>query len=173
MPIDQMNMQTIHQTLLEQAALWGPRLGIAIAVLFLFWLLAWLAHRAVGKLCARLAVHAQLASFLARITRLTLMLFGIVTALGTAGVDVSAIVAGLGLTGFALGFALKDSISNLLAGILIFLYRPFEIQDRIKIAGFEGVVQSIDLRYTELEHEGNRILIPNSKLFTDPITVIR
>lgn len=167
-----MTLQAIEQALLDQATLWGPRLGIAIAVLILFWLLAWLANRAVRKVCERLAVHTQLASFLARITRLALMLFGIVTALGTAGVDVSALVAGLGLTGFALGFALKDSISNLLAGVLIFLYRPFEIQDRIRIAGFEGVVQSIDLRYTELAHEGNRILIPNSKLFTDPITVM-
>ncbi len=171
--MEPMGIEAMQRALLEQAALWGPRLGIAIAVLILFWLLAWLAHRAVRKLCERLAVHVQLAAFLARITRLALMLFGAVTALGTAGVDVSALVAGLGLTGFALGFALKDSISNLLSGILIFLYRPFQIQDRIRIAGFEGVVQSIDLRYTELEQEGNRILIPNSKLFTDPITVLR
>ena len=47
------------------------------------------------------------------------MIFGFVTALGSVGVDVSALVAGLGLTGFALGFALKDTISNLLSGVLI------------------------------------------------------
>jgi small-conductance mechanosensitive channel len=86
---------------------------------------------------------------------------------------VSALVAGLGLTGFALGFALKDTISNLISGILILLYKPFKIGDRIKISGYEGIVVSIDLRYTELDAEGNKILIPNSKLFTNPIEVLK
>lgn len=170
--MDTVDVQAIEQLVLTQASLWGPRLAIALAVLVLFWGLAWLAGRAIRKVCARLSVHDHLAAFLARLTRLGLLLFGIVTALGTIGVDISAIVAGLGLTGFALGFALKDSISNLLAGVLIFLYRPFQLQDRIRIGGFEGEVRSIDLRYTELENAGNRILIPNAKLFTDPITVL-
>ncbi len=59
------------------------------------------------------------------------------------------------------------------AGVLVLLYRPFEIGSRIKISGYEGVVVSIDLRYTELEGEGRKILIPNSKSFTDPITVLQ
>ena len=75
------------------------------------------------------------------------------------GINVSALVAGLGLTGFALGFALKDTISNLLSGVLILLYRPFKIGNTIKVSGYEGDVVSIDLRYTELNSEGNKILI--------------
>ena len=54
----------------------------------------------------------------------------------------------------------------------LLLYRPFEVGNRIKISGYEGIVISIDLRYTELDAEGDKILIPNSKLFTDPITVL-
>jgi len=107
-----------------------------------------------------------------RTSSITLLIFAFVTALGTLGINVSAIVAGLGLTGFALGFALKDTVSNLLSGVLILLYQPFKIGSAIKVSGYEGDVVSIDLRYTELNSEGNRILIPNSKLFTDPITVI-
>ena len=109
---------------------------------------------------------------MARTAKVALVLFGLVTALGTVGINISALVAGLGLTGFALGFALRDTISNLLAGVLILLYRPFEIGNRIKIAGFEGDVLTIDLRYTALTGEGHKILIPNSKLFTDPIVVL-
>ena len=101
------------------------------------------------------------------------MVLGFITALGTLGINVTALVAGLGLTGFALGFALKDTISNMLSGILILLYRPFRIGNTIKISGFEGEVVVIDLRYTELSSEGSKILIPNSKLFTDPITVLQ
>ena len=62
---------------------------------------------------------------MAMAARVTLLVAGIVTALGTVGVDVSALVAGLGLTGFALGFAIKDTISNILAGVLLLVYRPF------------------------------------------------
>lgn len=67
------------------------------------------------------------------------------------------ILSKLYLTGFALGFALKDTISNLLAGVLILLYHPFEIGNRITISSYEGIVDSIDLRYTELKNEGNRM----------------
>ena len=95
------------------------------------------------------------------------------TALGTVGINVSALVAGLGLTGFAVGFAFKDTLSNILSGVLILLYRPFIIGDKIKIADFEGEVISIDLRYTTLNAETGRVLIPNSKCFTDPVTVLK
>ena len=131
------------------------------------------ANRVIIKISKQLELNANIASLLARTAKITLIIFGFVTALGTLGVNVSALVAGLGLTGFALGFALKDTISNLLAGVLILVYRPFGIRNHIKISGYEGTVVSIDLRYTELDGEGNKILIPNSKLFTDPITVLR
>ena len=74
---------------------------------------------------------------------------------------------------FSLGYALKDSISNLLAGILILIYRPFGINNKVKVDKNEGTVIHIDLRYTTLENETGKILIPNSKLFTDPITVLK
>jgi small-conductance mechanosensitive channel len=88
------------------------------------------------------------------------------------GVNVSALVAGLGLTGFALGFALKDVLSNLIAGILILLYRPFRLNDYITVGGLQGIVTEIDLRYTRLEKEGEAYLIPNSVLFTNSIGLI-
>jgi small-conductance mechanosensitive channel len=107
------------------------------------------------------------------VAKLALLLFGLVTALGTAGVNISALVAGLGLTGFALGFAFRDVLSNLLAGILLLLYRPFARGQRISVTGLEGIVTHIDLRYTNLDCDGNLVLIPNSNLFTNPITVFQ
>ena len=135
--------------------------------------LAKIAKRIITSAAERLKFDGNLTLLLSRTSSITLIIFGFVTALGTLGINVSALVAGLGLTGFALGFALKDTISNLLSGVLILLYRPFEKGNRIKVAGYEGTVVSIDLRYTELDSEGNKVLIPNSKLFTDPITVLR
>ncbi|MFC1558894.1 mechanosensitive ion channel family protein [candidate division KSB1 bacterium] len=166
-------MGNIGKTLLEQIILFGPKVVISVVILLIFWIFANVANRAIIKIFKQTELNANIASLLARTAKIALIIFGFVTALGTLGVNVSAIVAGLGLTGFALGFALKDTISNLLSGVLILVYRPFGIGNHIKISGYEGTVVSIDLRYTELEGEGNKILIPNSKLFTDPITVLR
>ena len=166
-------MGNIEKAVLEQLTLLGQKVGITVVVLLIFWILANVSKRAIIKISKKFELNAHLTSLFARTAKITVLIFGVVTALGTLGVDVSALVAGLGLTGFALGFALKDTISNLLAGVLILLYRPFGIGNHIKISGYEGTVVSIDLRYTELEEEGNKILIPNSKLSTDPITVLR
>jgi small-conductance mechanosensitive channel len=76
------------------------------------------------------------------------------------------------LTGFALGFALKDVLSNFIAGVLILLYRPFHLYDHITVAGLEGTVTEIDLRYTTLQKEGQKYLVPNSILFTNSIGII-
>ncbi len=166
-------MENLGQTLLEKATLWVPAVIGVVLILVVFFILAKIIKGIITKASERLRFDRNLTSLLVRTSNITLIIFGFVTALGTLGVNVSALVAGLGLTGFALGFALKDIISNLLAGILILLYRPFRIGNRIKISNYEGTVISIDLRYTELDSENTKVLIPNSKLFTDPITVLQ
>jgi len=166
-------VENLVQYLLNEATLWLPRVIGVVVILVVFFILAKIAKRIINNTAERLKLDSNLTSLLARTSNITLMIFGLITALGTLGINVSALVAGLGLTGFALGFAMKDTISNLLSGVLILLYRPFELGNRIKVSGYEGIVISIDLRYTELDSEGNKVLIPNSKLFTDPITVLQ
>jgi len=163
----------LAQYLLDEAILWMPRIIGVVVILVAFFILAKIVKRIIFNAAERLKLDSNLTSLLARTSNITHMIFGFITALGTLGINVSALVAGLGLTGFALGYAMKDTISNLLSGVLILLYRPFETGDRIKVSGYEGIVISIDLRYTELDSEGNKVLIPNSKLFTDPITVLQ
>jgi len=166
-------VEKLIQFLLDEATLWAPRLIGAAVIIVVFFILAKIAKRMITSAAERSKFSGNLTLLLSRTSSITLIIFGFITALGTLGINVSALVAGLGLTGFALGFALKDTISNLLSGVLILLYRPFEKGNRIKVAGYEGTVVSIDLRYTELDSEGNKVLIPNSKLFTDPITLLR
>ncbi len=166
-------MDNIIAALREGAIAWVPKVALVVLIFIVFLILAKIIKTTITNSAKRLKLDGTLTSLFARTSSITLIVFGVVTALGTLGVDVSALVAGLGLTGFAIGFALKDTISNLLSGVLILLYRPFEIGNRIKISGYEGTVVSIDLRYTELNFEDHKILIPNSKLFTDPITVLQ
>ena len=167
-----MDLQTIAQNNLQQLTHWAPSLAAALLLFVLFYIAALLVKRLILHSSDRIRLDRHVAVLLARSSRIGLIVVGLITALGTLGVDVSAMVAGLGLTGFALGFALKDTISNLLSGVLILLYRPFKAGDHIRVAGHEGRVTLIDLRYTELESTGQRILIPNSRLFTDPLVVV-
>ena len=166
-------MEGARAQLLEQVAAWLPDIALACIILAASWLFARVVHGLVERVGHRKELHGHLSGFIARFARIAVLMLGIVTALGTLGVNVSGLVAGLGLTGFALGFALKDSISNLLAGMLIIVYRPFDLGDRIEIAGFSGRVMNVDLRYTELDADAERFLVPNSKLLTDPIKVLK
>jgi small-conductance mechanosensitive channel len=144
---------------------------MAAGIYLAFWIAARIVHAIIRRVHAHAADSADLLDLLGRIAKLALNVFGVVTALGTAGVNVSALVAGLGLTGFARGFAFRDVLSNLLAGVLILLYRPFARGSRISVTGLEGIVTEIDLRYTKLECNGDLVLIPNANLFTNPIRV--
>ena len=164
-------MEELRREALAQAIVWVPTVAVAFSVLLLFLVLSRAAHFGVLRIVERTRAHGPLGQLLASIARVGLLILGLVTALGTLGVNILGIVAGLGLTGFALGFALKDSIANLLAGVLILLYRPFEVGDRIDVGGLAGRVAHVDLRYTELDAESERVLVPNSKMLTDPIRV--
>ena len=118
-------------------------------------------------------LNPAIVRLLGRTAKNLLILLGLITALGTLGADVSAMVAGLGLTGFALGFALKDILSNLISGILILLYEPFKLNDSIVVDKYEGKVVDINLRYTTISQAGNDVLVPNSFLFSKPIKVCK
>ena len=156
-----------------QAVALLPQLVSATLIFLVFWLIATF----IRRLIARLADHVDddkrhAFNLIGKTLKALILIAGAVTALSAAGVNVTALVAGLGLTGFALGFALKDALSNLLAGVLILIYQPFQRGNRIKVAGFEGTVAAIDLRYTTLEAEGKTILVPNATLFTNAITIL-
>jgi small conductance mechanosensitive channel len=164
-------VEELRREALAQAIVWVPTVAVAFSVLLLFLVLSRLAHFGVLRIVEQTRAHGPLGQLLASVARVGLLILGLVTALGTLGVNILGIVASLGLTGFALGFALKDSIANLLAGVLILLYRPFEVGDRIDVGGLAGRVTQVDLRYTELDSENERVLVPNAKMLTDPIRV--
>ena len=166
-----MDISKLIELIIEESSIWLPKVAAIIFIIILFFLLAKFVKRVILNLSEKLELDPHLAKFFAQISHVIFIIFGVITALGTIGINVSALVAGLGLTGFALGFAFKDTISNLLSGVLILLYRPFNINDKIKVAGYTGKVISVDLRYTKLESEDGTVLIPNSKCFTDPVVV--
>ena len=92
---------------------------------------------------------------------------GIVIGLDNIGFDITAMIAGLGIGGLALALAAQDSVKNIFAGIMIFLDKPFKINDRIKIDWHDGTVEEVGLRSTRIRTlEGRIVTIPNCT-FTD------
>ena len=117
------------------------------------------------------SLHVNISRVLAGIIKNIMLILGLITALGTMGVNISAIVAGLGLTGFAFGFAFKDMLSNFISGALIFIYEPFKLGDTIEVEGKTGKVIDINLRYVTIEAEDQKVLVPNSISVSKVISV--
>lgn len=158
--------------LIDQTLLFTPRLGASLLIFIGFCFAAFIARNIVVRFSKKSGLNRDVASLMGNIVKVSIFFFGGVTALGTLGIDVAALVAGLGLTGFALGLAFKDVLSNLIGGILILVNKPFQSDDIISVSGFEGKVIEINLRYTKLQTEDRKILIPNSSLFINTICVL-
>jgi small-conductance mechanosensitive channel len=144
---------------------------IASMVVFLvsLFLAAWLA-KLVRKALEQREVWRELVILLSRLTRWSVMIIGGIWALQVVGFNVSAFVAGLGVTGLIIGFALQDISKNFTSGALLMIQEPFSLGDYIEVAGNEGEVMDIQMRATELlSPDGLRVLIPNADVFTNTI----
>ena len=112
----------------------------------------------------------QLLPILSKGVKMIIWVMAIIIGLNNAGYDVAALIAGLGIGGLALAMAAKDTVSNVFGGFTIFTDQPFKINDRIKIAGFDGTVIEIGVRSTRLKTlEGRIVTIPNAKFADAPV----
>lgn len=88
---------------------------------------------------------------------------GIVIGLDNAGFDIMALIAGLGIGGLALALAAQDTVKNIFGGIMIFIDKPFKLNERIKVNGFDGTVQEVGIRSTRIRTlEGRLVTMPNA-----------
>jgi small-conductance mechanosensitive channel len=154
------------------ASLWAAKIAVSAFIFLAFLAVSAVVKKMICRWGHRTDPQKQaVLELIGGIARMALVIFGFITATGTLGINISALVAGLGLTGFALGFAFRDALSNVLAGVMILFYHPFHRGDRVAITGLEGQVTAIDLRYTTLEDDKRTFLIPNSILLTNAIIV--
>lgn len=111
---------------------------------------------------------------LSKTAHITTWILGVVIACVIAfpGLRLGDIIATLGLGSVAIGFAFQDIFKNFLSGILILIQRPFRIDDQIIVSDYEGTVERIDIRTTKIRtYDGERILMPNSEVFTSAVRV--
>jgi small conductance mechanosensitive channel len=150
---------------------WGLRL---LAALLIYVIGRWVAKaltRWVGKAITKADIDATLARFLSSILYMVLIVFVMLTALSAIGINTTNFLAILGAAGLAVGLALKDSLSNFAAGVMLVFFRPFQSGDYIEAAGISGTVVSIKIFNTILRTPDNRIItVPNALIYADSIT---
>ncbi len=150
-----------------------PRIGVALAVLLVFTLVA----RLTQKPIERRLTAAKTKSFgkvFSSLIRAGIVVAGLFVAIPIASpnVDVATMLGGLGLLGVAAGFAFQDILSNLLSGILLLIRDPFRSGDQIEVNGITGTVQLITIRETQIVTYGGRLVyVPNADVYKNAIEV--
>lgn len=115
-------------------------------------------------------IDAGVQGLILRVVRVAIFSFGAVTVLGELGINVTALVAGLGIAGIALGFAARDTLENLIAGVTILIDRPFRVGDNIELQETFGTVEEITLRTTRVRTLDNQMaILPNAMVITNKI----
>ncbi len=139
-------------------------------ILLAFYILYRILKRVILKVVEKFELEKTVVNFLFLGLKYVVLIFALVTALDQIGVNIASLVAGLGIAGIAIGFAAKDTLSNIVAGIFIFWDRPFYIGDLVEIEGEYGEVQNITLRTTRIvTPDGRLVSIPNQKIAENKI----
>ena len=151
-----------------------PYMAVALLVFILFYIIGVVLRRVAARFTLRTRRHRSVGIVLGRLGQGVLVLLGLLIALVIAvpGFTPGQLVSVLGLSSVAIGFAFRDILQNFLSGILLLLSEPFRIGDQIKSGDFEGTVENIETRATSIvTYDGRRIVMPNSTLFVNPVTV--
>lgn len=151
-----------------------PSLLMAVIVFYIVYRLASPIATFVRKGLANAKRSDNIQLILSRLSRWFVIFLGFMFAATIAlpGFDPSELLSLLGVGSVAIGFAFRDILQNFLAGILILLTEPFHLNDQIIVGDFEGTVEDIQIRATYLRtYDNRRVVIPNSDLFTDSVTV--
>ncbi len=150
-----------------------PNMVVAVIIVVIFYFLGKLFKSLIYK-AAKKRDRENLGAMLGGLVRYTTIAVGIMLGITTIlpSVKPGDLVAGLGVSSVAIGFAFKDILQNWLAGLLILIRQPFEIDDQIVVNDFEGTVEKIETRATIIKtYDGKRIVIPNNQIYTNSVKV--
>ena len=155
---------------------YAMNIAISLVMLLVGWLVISVIAKLAGKAIAKALEkgghgNALFATFATSVISKVCWAVLIVMILGRLGVNVGPLIAGLGVTGFILGFAFQESLGNLASGMMIAINQPFKVGDVVDAAGFSGTVKEVNMMATVLwTGDRKRIVIPNKSVWGGPIT---
>jgi small conductance mechanosensitive channel len=155
----------------------GPRLIfrllLVLFILFVFFQLAKLVQKGVDRALGSARIHMShlLRRMIVSSVRNLVVLFGVLIAISQLGVSLGPLLAGLGIAGFIIGFALQDSLSNFASGMMILMYRPFDVGDVVEAGGVRGRVSHMSLvNTTFMTLDNQKLVVPNNLIWQSVIT---
>ncbi len=153
---------------------WAKNIVFFLILIVLSWVLA----NIIGKAVKKAVVNIQSASvllkdFIVNISRKAIFVVGFIVALSMLEINIGPLLAAIGAAGFIMGFALQGTLSNFAAGIMILIYRPYDVGDLIDVGGMLGKVDAMTIVSTTLRKPDNqKVVIPNNMIWGDIITNI-
>lgn len=147
-----------------------PKIFTATLILFITWFIWFSVSKILNRIFAKTNFDLTLQKFLLTVCKVTIMAIGIMTALSQVGINIASILASLGVVGLTIGFAARDTLSNIISGLFIFWDRPFVLNDIIEVKGLYGRVENITLRSTRIvTNEGKMLAVPNTTIINEVV----
>lgn len=160
----------LDQLTLDNIIFYGGRL---VAAILIFMVARWIAGRlrdAIRSMLDKPEYDKTLGRFGGNLLYYAIIILALLAALSTVGVEVASFIAILAAAGFAVGLALQGTLSNFAAGVMLLVFRPFDVEDVVEVGGERGRVRDIQLFYTRLNTMDNQlVIIPNSDVFGSSI----
>jgi small conductance mechanosensitive channel len=153
---------------------WAKNILFFLVIIFIGWFLSNIVSKAVQKAISNVKSASELLKdFIVNITRKAIFLVGFVIALSMLEINIGPLLAAIGAVGFIMGFALQGTLSNFASGILILIYRPYDVGDLVDVAGTFGKVDAMTIVSTTLRKPDNqKVVVPNNMIWGDIITNI-
>ncbi len=151
---------------------WGLNVLKSIVIFAIFLVLSVAIRKVVSRAVRKSRrVTSLMGDFVEKISGRVVFLMGLVVAISALGVDIGPLLALVGAAGFVVAFALQESLGNFASGIMILVYRPFDVGDLIDVAGVSGKVSSLNLVSTRIQTLDNKVLVvPNNAVWGGVIT---
>ena len=161
------NVQEIIDQVIAVVTTYGLDVFGAIAILIFGWMAAGWGKSATAKALGKIkSVDDMLTGFFSSMVKYAILAFTVVAVLGRFGVETTSFVAVIGAAGLAIGLALQGTLSNVAAGVMLLMFRPYKVGDFIEGGGLTGTVKNAGLFTTEMATGDNiHIIVPNSQLW--------
>jgi len=164
------NAQDLLATVMSMLSQWGLKVVGALALLIIGLIAARIIRGSIRRALERSKIDVTLVPFLSNLVYYLILTFVVVAVLSLFGIQTTSLIAVLGAAGLAVGLALQGTLSNFSSGVMLLIFRPFQVGDYVEAGGVAGAVTEIGVFATTLNTPDNvRIVVPNSAVYGQTI----
>lgn len=158
------------EQILDLANIAGNKAIIIAIILVVGYIIIRIITHIIARFFEKVKFDRAAETFVENVVKVGLWAVLLIIILANLGINVSGLIAGLGVMGFIVGFALKDTLGNLASGVFILFHKPFSVDDYVDAGGVQGIVQAIGVAACTFRTPDNKkVVVPNSAIWGSPI----